>query len=144
MLVKSPPEKVCSIGIALAMAIIARPSFLILAAVTAEEAIEAQAAAINSWRNNVIVRDVSDTCLVCYETATSSSVDVVSYLRYGTVLLFVVYSSIVQHAGVGGDALSCNTMCLFQAPQHVTQCLQLCKASSHIAWSRLSNFNKNN
>lgn len=98
MLVKSPPPPpvtVCSIGIALAMAIMARPSFLILAAVTAEEAIEAQAAAINSWRNNVIVLDVSDACLVCWETATSSSVDVVSYLRYGTVLLFVAYSSIV-------------------------------------------------
>ena len=59
------PVIVCSIGIALAMAMMARPSFLILAEVTAEEAIEAQAAAINSWRNNVIVRDVIDTCLVC-------------------------------------------------------------------------------
>ena len=58
------PATVCNIGIALAMAMMARPSFLILAGVTAEETIKTQAAAINSWRNNVIVRDVSDTCLV--------------------------------------------------------------------------------
>jgi hypothetical protein len=135
------PETVCSNGIALAMAIMARPSFLILAEVTAEEAIAAQAAAINSWRNNVIVRDVSDTCLVCLETATSSSVDVVSYLRYGIVLLFLAYSSTVQHTGVGGDPLSCNTMCLFQAPPCDTVLATMEGPSSHIAWSRLSNLN---
>lgn len=49
---------VCNIGIALAIAMMASPSFLILADEMAADAIDAHATAINNWRNNVIVRGV--------------------------------------------------------------------------------------
>lgn len=56
--IDNSPSMVSNIGIALAIAMMASPSFLILADEMAADAIDAHATAINNWRNNFIVRGV--------------------------------------------------------------------------------------